>query len=364
MMAGFQASAQDVHQLLGKAINDREVDNFISELQDYEESFLPYAKIYKITSWSSGVELEFNSDFVVSKVSLYDSGYRFSQFKGQLPFKVQWGWDSTQVQNITNYLIFNEKNNFIKSFNGPGYWEDYYFRNNQLELIRITTDTGVMINASKKAVLQAFGTRLYPTGKKKSGNILDGYGTMHWAGGDYRYEGEWSYGVPHGKGTYIDSAGNTYQGEFKLGFFWGDGVYKTKTYTYDGEFVMGKIHGEGAIEYANGVNYSGTWFQGTMDGYGTYRLNASNYYVGDMANNTFNGKGVLYTKDGFIKGTFKDGKPHGYCVQHATESGISLKGNWVNGSKEGEFIRNMFGYDAKVYFKNDIEVVSPEEAEN
>jgi hypothetical protein len=76
-----------------------------------------------------------------------------------------------------------------------------------------------------------------------------------------------------------------------------------------------------------------------------------------MRDNAFNGKGVLYTKDGYIKGTFKSGKPHGYCVQFASQSGQMLKGNWVNGSKEGEFIKTIFGYDQKVIFKNDIEQV-------
>ena len=87
---------------------------------------------------------------------------------------------------------------------------------------------------------------------------------MMWGNGAATYQGEWSYGLPHGKGQYIDSFGNKYDGEFKLGFFWGQARFFSETYkySYTGEFVMGKKHNKGRITYANKTAYDGQWFPG------------------------------------------------------------------------------------------------------
>ena len=76
--------------------------------------------------------------------------------------------------------------------------------------------------------MAATGIRLIPDGKKIDGNIVDGQGSMKWGDGVAVYKGEWTYGVPHGKGQYVDSFGNKYEGDFKLGFFWGQGKFYSK----------------------------------------------------------------------------------------------------------------------------------------
>ena len=359
----MSSRAAEISDLLGKTINDREIQHLITAMEPYTETFLPYAKAYKITSLSSGIELEFNSYFVLFKMSLYDSGYRYKAFQGKLPFDLSWGWDSTQVQDVTDYLIYNDKNPYVKSFKSEQHTIDFYFRDNQMEVIRLEADTSLIVEGTGNALKKDFGYRLYPNGKKVSGNTLDGKGVMEWSNGAYRYEGEWSYGVPHGKGMYTDSFGNSFIGEFKLGFFWGEGIFKSSIGVYEGDFVLGKYQGTGTFKYSNGTSYTGGFYKGSMDGWGTYRFSKEYYYVGQMSNDAFNGEGILYTKDGWIKGNFKNGKPHGYCEQFAVQSAQTLKGTWVNGKKEGEFIKTTFGYDQKVMFKDDIEQFPEEKVE-
>ena len=214
------------------------------------------------------------------------------------------------------------------------------------------------VNSALNSVA-SWGLRLLPDGRVVSGNVLDGEGVMVWGENAASYDGDWMYGLPHGIGTYIDSFGNQYAGEFKLGFFWGVGSYSSAfyNYDYDGMFIMGKRHGKGEMRYQNGIKYSGDWVQDKMEGIGQYSMGAQYYYQGSMENNSFNGKGVLTTPDGYIKGKFKDGKPHGYCEQYSNQSSQTLSGYWQNGKKEGEFNLNAFGFDRKVIFKNDIEVM-------
>ena len=62
------------------------------------------------------------------------------------------------------------------------------------------------------------------------------------------YDGEWCDGVRHGKGKYTWSDGNYYDGQWCNGDFQGRGLYywaETKN-VYDGQWVEGVRHGRGA----------------------------------------------------------------------------------------------------------------------
>jgi hypothetical protein len=93
-----------------------------------------------------------------------------------------------------------------------------------------------------------------------------------------------------------------------------------------------------------------------MEGTGTFVRGKSYVYSGSMKNNAFNGKGALKTPDGFITGSFKNGKPHGKCTQVTTDGSISIEGNFVNGLKEGKFTATTFGMTRDVFYEKNIEI--------
>ncbi|MFT7100339.1 MAG: hypothetical protein ACJA19_000840 [Bacteroidia bacterium] len=198
-----------------------------------------------------------------------------------------------------------------------------------------------------------------PDGIKTEGNVMDGEGTMTWGSDVAKYKGEWSYGLPHGRGQYVDSFGNKYEGEFKLGFFWGQGTLSSPSagFVYSGEFAMSKKHGNGRIEYrAKEVIYQGTWVQDIMHGVGNYAIGARYIYRGQVDKNTFTGKGRVETPDGYVDGYFKKGKPHGICTQGTKDKMTTLKGNFSNGMKNGVFDLESLGVARKVVYKNGIEI--------
>ncbi|MBT8326265.1 MAG: hypothetical protein KJP21_00995 [Bacteroidia bacterium] len=353
-------TAQSPLTYLGKGLNSLEVVNYTSKLERNEtiESFLPFQKTYKLDYLSSGATLEYNSDMGLYRISMYDSGYTYNQYALELPYGLSWGMTESQIEAKIGNLEENRENPFKKLYTTDNDITEFYFLDGQISVIKVTATTQ-KLKEHYISVYRGWGVRLLPDGQYVSGDVVSGNGIMKWGKDIAIYEGEWSYGLPHGKGEYIDSFGNKYSGEFKLGFFWGEGAYysKTKGYSYTGNYVMGKRHGKGKVTYVNKSGYDGGWFQDLMQGKGVYVMGTSYYYEGEMVNNNFNGKGYLKTPDGSITGSFKDGKPHGYCEQVSEDKTQAMKGNWVNGRKEGSFTLYAFGTEKKMYFENDIEII-------
>ncbi len=352
--------AQSPLTYLGKGLNSMEVSQYTSKLDKNEtiESFLPFQKTYKLDYLSSGATLEYNSDMGLYRISMYDSGYTYDQYKLELPYGLKWGMKESQIVAKIGNLEENRENPFKKLYTTDTDVTEFYFLDGQISVIKVTATTQ-KLKETYVDVYSGWGVRLLPDGVPVSGDVISGNGVMKWGNNLAVYEGEWSYGLPHGKGEYIDSFGNKYSGEFKLGFFWGEGAYysATKGYSYTGSYLMGKRHGNGKVTYVNKSGYEGDWFQDMMHGTGVYIMGTSYYYEGEMKNNNFNGKGYLKTPDGSITGSFKDGKPHGYCEQITEDKSQAMKGRWVNGKKQGKFTLVAFGIEKQMVFENDIEII-------
>lgn len=322
-----------------------------------EESFLPYLKVFKVDYPQDGIYLEYNSDIALYRVALFDSGHAYKSYRHTLPFDTEWGMTLEEVQVKTNLLEFTKKNDYIRNFITENYVINFYFTDWKLSHIKITS-TVANLQRNAKEVALATGIRLFPDGVKSDGNVIDGQGTMMWGDNAAIYKGEWSYGLPHGSGQYIDSFGNKYDGQFKLGFFWGNGRFFSKPYkySYTGEYAMGKKHGEGKIIYSNKTSYDGEWLQDVMHGKGVYFASRNYVYKGEMRNNAFNGKGILETPQGRVKGTFKNGKPHGVCTQESADGMQFIKGRYIYGLKNGIFTIKSNGETFERLFENDIEI--------
>lgn len=353
------AWAQSPQSFLGKTYNSMAVTSLLQTFKTDSavESFLPYQKAYHIDYPQDGIYMDFNSDISLYRIALFDSGYSYNSYKNELPFEVQWGMTLPEVEKKTGALDFDELNLYIRTLITEDFAINFYFLDGKLNHIKLTATQKRLTDLALETYNNT-GIRLLPEGRVLSGNVVDGTGTMMWGNGAATYQGEWSYGLPHGKGQYIDSFGNKYDGEFKLGFFWGQARFFSETYkySYTGEFVMGKKHNKGRITYANKTAYDGQWFQDNMHGYGTYFAGKNYVYQGMMQNNAFNGKGALQTPQGIITGTFKNGKPHGICTQQTLDGLQSVKGNYVNGKKNGKFTININGTISTIEYENDIEI--------
>jgi hypothetical protein len=360
LLTSISTQAQTTNDLLGKSLNSPEVQQFIathSNNQEPKEILQANIKTYTIDCKAGGVSLEFNANMALYRVVMYDSGYTYQEYKGQIPKNLKWGMTESEIVEKIGALEEVRTNQFKKLYTMEDYALEFYFNDGKLSLLKTVASYSKLMATNAEATA-SWGFRLLPDGIKIEGNVVDGIGTMRWGKNAALYKGEWAYGLPHGTGEYVDSLGNKYQGEFKLGFFWGEGDFYSKhyAYSYKGDYMMGKRHGVGQIAYSNKTAYKGDWFADDMRGTGTYVMNADFYYEGEMSNNSFNGKGILYTPDGYIEGTFKDGKPHGFCKQVAEASQQTLEGEFVNGKKNGKFKFTIFGAESYKTYENDIEI--------
>ena len=103
----------------------------------------------------------------------------------------------------------------------------------------------------------------------------------------------------HGKGSYVDAQGNTYEGLFHNGKFHGHGRHICINGDfYEGEFSLGKKHGYGKLKDVDGSIYSGEWNDNVRCGYGIYQDVLGGIYKGQYRRNVRNGPGYYYWPDG------------------------------------------------------------------
>jgi hypothetical protein len=115
-----------------------------------------------------------------------------------------------------------------------------------------------------------------------------------------KYVGEFKDDKFNGKGTHTFSNGEKYVGEFKDDKRNGRGTY---TYPdgekYVGEFKDGKPHGQVTWTRATGV-YVGQFKDGQATGLATWTTPSGDKYVGEFKDGKYSGQGVYYNSDGSI----------------------------------------------------------------
>lgn len=358
-----QAKAQSVEDILGHTFVADETTNFIKKLSTAtpEEEFLPYQRMYRQNYFADGISLDYNSDIAVYRVMLYDSGYTYQQYAHKMPYGLSWGMKLPEIEDITGIHDPMDKNEFATVLSQDDYTIEFYFTSFKLSHMRITASLKTL-EKNKEEIAKANTLRLLPNGVVKEGDVISGNGTMIWGNGVSVYKGEWSYGLPHGRGQYVDTFGTKYEGDFKLGFFWGQGDFFSKAYgySYSGAYAMGTKHGEGRAQYTNSAKYQGEWVRDNMHGSGVYSIGKRYVYKGEMNQNAITGEGILNTPDGSVVGSFRNGKPHGICTQTTIDNVQSVTGPFVDGKKNGKFTAYVLGEERIIYYENDIEIVKKE----
>ncbi|MFT6388875.1 MAG: hypothetical protein ACJAUP_002260, partial [Cellvibrionaceae bacterium] len=148
------------------------------------------------------------------------------------------------------------------------------------------------------------------------------------------YDGGLLKGELSGTGRIVWPDGRFYEGEFKNGFYHGNGYFKEKNYNYRGQFVEGEAKGIGVITFGVGRVYEGEVANGSANGQGLMKFGAGEY-IGHFKENQFYGKGKLIRTNGDIyEGEFEAGLFHGEGLLTKAEGKI-YKGRFDEGSING-----------------------------
>ena len=177
----------------------------------------------------------------------------------------------------------------------------------------------------------------------KDGSIYDGFwennkangkGRLIYADGDF-YDGDWKDGKRNGKGEFVHMDGTKYKGfwseDNQHGYgkvTWPDGAQ------FSGEFIFGKKNGKGKFLWEDKSNYEGQLVNDQIHGEGIYKWNDGRVYIGEWKNNKMDGKGVYLWADGKrYAGEYKEDKKEGYGVLEWPD-GRKFEGYWLNGKKQ------------------------------
>ncbi|RTG88878.1 uncharacterized protein DC041_0011728 [Schistosoma bovis] len=150
------------------------------------------------------------------------------------------------------------------------------------------------------------------TGQWKNGK-KQGKGRLNYTtDGSIHYDGEWDSGLRHGYGVYHYSNRATYEGQWKDGKRHGEGTmhWSDRDEIYTGSWVDGKQNGLGChawhilrvrtSQYSLPNVYDGQWANGKRNGLGTFHYPNGSKYVGYWKDDLKHGKGTLILKDGRI----------------------------------------------------------------
>ena len=172
-----------------------------------------------------------------------------------------------------------------------------------------------------------------------------------WASADssVRYDGQWSQGLKHGRGTFASAGQAEYVGEFKAGLMEGVGTllhHDGQKYegqfraglkhgggklllvngsTYEGAFVKDLMHGRGVLTMVDGTQQRGCFSEGCLEGQGEQVSDVDVAYVGEWKGGKFHGAGVLRTQTGdTFDGKFSLGLPMGQGSWRLSDGSSSL----------------------------------------
>ncbi|DAZ96949.1 TPA: hypothetical protein N0F65_012052 [Lagenidium giganteum] len=220
------------------------------------------------------------------------------------------------------------------------------------------------------AVLGAIGGRQLPaaalarhTGKSAAGfavvavvfekafdykdRLRHGDGTYTFAGGFFKYTGNWWEGKMHGHGVFTMRDGTIYEGDFADGEIEGIGLRRWPNgTTYNGQFVRGEMHGEGVYLAANGERYEGHWEHNKRSGYGELVCANGDSYHGTFEQHKPDGSGeYVYAATGDrYNGGFRAGLPHGHGQLHDKDGNVMYYGEWQDGKRSGQGVGALLGY--------------------
>ena len=246
--------------------------------------------------------IEFEGNFINNKAEGYgkfigeDGEYYIGQYKKGLEHgKGKYYYSNGKIQYDGEYF-YGQRGGYGKYFDAEN---KYYclgeFKNGYLN------GKGTVYNSDDGKVIYEGD---FVDGK------FEGYGKYIYDNSNY-YKGQFKNHLMHGKGIEYYSNGNIqYEGDFINGEREGNGKLTNENFYFIGQFKKGKLS-KGKLYSSNRkiLLYDGIFNDGDLpNGIKIYKINDGEYYIGQVKDDLFHGKGILYNSDGTIK----------------------QKGNWIN----------------------------------
>jgi len=159
------------------------------------------------------------------------------------------------------------------------------------------------------------------------------------------FDGEWQKDRAHGIGTYKTKT-SVYVGEWTEDLKHGAGK---ETYiileeqgggsiVYEGQFSQGHRHGKGSLSWADGATYDGEFSQNNIEGVGTFKWKSGQKYSGQVSENNIHGAGRYEWSDGtYYEGQYKMGMKDGDGGFHL-KTGNTMKCHWKDGKPWGSVV--------------------------
>ncbi|CAJ1442700.1 unnamed protein product [Effrenium voratum] len=139
----------------------------------------------------------------------------------------------------------------------------------------------------------------------------------------------------NGKSTEELKDDGLYEGEFLYGLRHGKGKHTFQDQVYEGQFMWGHRHGAGVCVKTDGTKTTGTWKSGRLDGSVTILKDGQQIWQGEFKAGKRHGVGQqVFTNGEIYSGGWKDGMMHDRGVYHFT-NGDQLEGVWREGRYDG-----------------------------
>ncbi|MGO1500168.1 MAG: MORN repeat-containing protein [Marinobacter sp.] len=215
---------------------------------------------------------------------------------------------------------------------------------------RINLDAGSELTLVGK--LEAYTTVDYRNGTWVGG-VKTGDGTYEDSDG-LKYKGQFVGGNFHGSGTAWYPDDSRYEGDWKNGKRAGEGVWRDADgSSYTGQFQANAFQGQGTLTLANGDILTGEWSKGRLNGHGSLTTADGMLYVGSFRNSDFHGRGTLTYPDGrHYEGDFSNGSFHG-SGSEVFANGKKYEGEYIEGKFHGNgLLRNPNGSSIEATFRH------------
>ena len=177
-------SSYNALELLGQSYNSEKI---LAVLNNYDinknrELLDPTNNSYLVECPDGGFAMEFDINFTLKGIRMFDSGYTYKKCRLQAPYMVGLGMHIDSV-HLNNLLFKHDEYAEMKLFGEfPDYRVELYFKDDYVEMIKILTKQDFLNDANNKNA-SGWKFRLIPDGECVTGNCTNDSGHMKWANG-------------------------------------------------------------------------------------------------------------------------------------------------------------------------------------
>ncbi|KAM3129306.1 hypothetical protein pb186bvf_018593 [Paramecium bursaria] len=189
---------------------------------------------------------------------------------------------------------------------------------------RQAADINQLLSYQANQLLMQLGAFVYVKGEDSEAVYLGPYMIDNGA----IYDGQWKFGLRHGKGKQVWKDGSIYEGYWKNNQAHGYGrlIHSDGDY-YEGAWENDKASGFGVYTHSDGAKYEGNWKDDKQDGIGYETWPDGTSYRGNYNQSKKEGQGLFKWPDGsYYEGEFFDNSIHGIGYQFEINNQASMFG--------------------------------------